>query len=69
MIGANRGHSWKLGSEPSFVEPILPTDDLSTLPGYGEHWIAEKRTMPVEQAEQEFGLEPGSLRKLGAVPQ
>ncbi|MBA4019183.1 MAG: hypothetical protein C0483_18615 [Pirellula sp.] len=69
MIGANRGPSFKLGSEPSFVEPILPSDDLSTLPGYGEHWIAEQRTMPIAEAEKEFGLEPGTLRKLGASQQ
>lgn len=69
MIGANRGHSWKLGTEPPFVEQPVPSDDLTTLPGYGETWVAEQRTMPVAEAEKEFGLEPGTLRKLGASQQ
>lgn len=69
MIGVNRGHSFKLGSESPFVEQPVPNEDVATLlDDEGMQWIAERRVVPIEQAEKEFGLEPGTLRKLGASP-
>lgn len=68
MIGANRGHSWKLGTEQPFVEQPLPNEDPVQVDDDGR-WIAEQRTMPVAEAEKEFGLEPGTLRKAGESQQ